>query len=161
MDKVSALPTNLQRTFASKPNFDSPVNESPLGVEQIELAVETGPCGSDGGGVGKHTERSRDLCQISSGNVGRRLVTDTELEPGRAPVNELNGSLGLDLSDGRVDVLGDDVSSVEKSASHVFTLTRIAFDPEFSFEVFKSGSAIPDACNDRLTFGCWARSKSE
>jgi len=104
------------------------VNESPLGVEQIELAVETRPSSSDGGSVGKHTERSGDLGQISSGNVGGGLVTDTELEAGRAPVDELNGTLGLDLSDGRVDVFGNDISSVEKSASHVFTLTRIAFN---------------------------------
>jgi len=124
------------------------VNESPLGVKQIELAVETRPGGSDSGSVGKHAERSGDLGQISSGNVGRRLVTDTELEARRAPINELNGTLGLDLSDSRVDVFGNDISSVEKSASHVFTLTRIAFDPKFRHnpEVSFSCTTLADAC---------------
>jgi hypothetical protein len=106
------------------------VDESTLRVEQVELAVEARPSGSDGGSVGEHAEGARDLGEISSGNVGGRFVANSELETGRAPINELNGTLGLDLSDGRVDVLGDDISSVEKSASHVLSLTRIALDPK-------------------------------
>ena len=50
------------------------------------------------------------------------------LESGRAPVDELDGALGLDGSNGSVDVLGDDVTTVQHAASHVFTMARIAFD---------------------------------
>jgi hypothetical protein len=37
------------------------------------------------------------------------LVADAQLETGRAPVDELNGALGLDGGHGSVDVLGHDV----------------------------------------------------
>lgn len=55
------------------------MDESSLGVEQVELVVETGPGGGDGSGVGKHTQRSRDLGEITSGNECWGLVADTEL----------------------------------------------------------------------------------
>jgi hypothetical protein len=37
----------------------------------------------------------------------------------------LNGSLGLDGSDGGVDILWDDISSVHKAASHVLSVSWI------------------------------------
>ena len=40
------------------------------------------------GGVGQHAERSRDLGEVSTGDKSGRLVTDSELETGRTPVNE-------------------------------------------------------------------------
>ena len=43
------------------------------------------------------------------------------LETSRAPVDELDGSLGFDGSNGGVDVLGDNVSAVQHAAGHVFT----------------------------------------
>ena len=49
------------------------------------------------------------------------------LESGWAPVDKLDGPLGLDGGDGGVDVFGDDVSSVEEATRHVFTVTGIAF----------------------------------
>ena len=142
------------------------MNESSLRVEQIELVIQSTPRSSDSGSVGKHAERSRDLGKISSRYVGRGLVADSELskfasvpqhdgegcsndlESGRTPIDKLDRSLGLDCRDGRVDILGDDISSiitravsaslavqrgmknepVEKSASHVFSLSRIALD---------------------------------
>ena len=41
--------------------------------------IESTPRRSDGGSVGKHTERSRDLGEISSRNVGGRFVADSKL----------------------------------------------------------------------------------
>jgi hypothetical protein len=53
------------------------------------------------------------------------LVVDTALESGRAPVDKLNGTLGLDGSDGGVDVLGDNITTVHHAASHVLSVTRV------------------------------------
>jgi len=55
------------------------------------------------------------------------LIVDTALEASWAPVDELDGSLGLDGGNGSVDILGDDVSSVHKAASHIFTMSGVAF----------------------------------
>jgi len=54
------------------------------------------------------------------------LVVDTSLETSGAPVDELNGSLGLDGGNGGIDILGDDISSVHHAASHVFTMSGVA-----------------------------------
>jgi len=54
------------------------------------------------------------------------LVVNTALESSWAPVDELDGSLGLDGGYGSVDILGDDISSVHEAASHVLTVSRIA-----------------------------------
>ena len=40
----------------------------------------------------------------------------TDLEPGRAPIDELNCPLCPDVCNGCVDVLWDDVTSVEQAA---------------------------------------------
>lgn len=87
------------------------MNESALAVKKIELVVESAPGTSDGGGVRKHAERSGNLGEITAWYVGGRLVADTELEAGRAPVDEADGALGLDGSDSSIAVLGDDVTS--------------------------------------------------
>jgi len=55
------------------------------------------------------------------------LIVDTDFESGGAPVDELDGSLGLDGGDGGVDILGDDVTSVKHGAGHVFTVSWVAF----------------------------------
>jgi hypothetical protein len=104
------------------------VNESSLGVHQIEFMVESGPGLGNSGGVAQHANSSLDLGQISAWDDGWWLVVDTDLETGWAPVDELDGSLGLDGGDGSVDVLGDDVTSVQHAAGHVFTVSWIAFD---------------------------------
>ena len=53
------------------------------------------------------------LAKSPLGDVGGGLIADTELETGRAPVNKLDGALGLDNSNGSVNVLRDDIASVE------------------------------------------------
>jgi len=72
-----------------------PVDEGTLRVEEIELVVETAPSRRDGSGVGEHAQASRNLGKIAARDASRRFVADTKLEARRAPVDELDGSLGL------------------------------------------------------------------
>jgi hypothetical protein len=57
-----------------------------------------------------------------------RLVADTELEAGRAPVDELDGPLGLERRNGGVGVVGDDVTTVQQAGGHVLAVTGITLD---------------------------------
>ncbi len=43
-----------------------------------------------------------------------------------APVHKLNHSVGLEGCDGRVDILGHHVSSVQEADGHVLTLGGVA-----------------------------------
>jgi hypothetical protein len=79
-----------------------PVDESTLGIHEIELVVKTSPGFGNGSGVGQHADGTGDLGNITVGNNSGGLVVDTDLETSRAPVNELNGSLGLDGSDSSI-----------------------------------------------------------
>jgi hypothetical protein len=99
--------------------------EGSLGVHKIELMVESGEDFSNGGRVGDHTNGSHNLGKITSGNNGRGLVVDTELESGGAPIDELDGSLGLNGGNGGVNVLGDNVTSVHHGTSHVLSVSGI------------------------------------
>ena len=102
------------------------MDESSLGVHEIEFVIDSGENFSDGGGVGDHADGSHDLGEITTWNNSWWLIVDSALETGWAPVNELNGSLGLDGGDGGVDILWDDISSVHEAASHVFSVSWIA-----------------------------------
>ena len=97
---------------------DVPVDEGTLGVEEIELVVETRPGSRDGSGVGEHAKRTRNLGEVTAGDVRWRLVADTELEASWAPVDELNGTLRLDNGNSGVDILGDNITTVQKRTSH-------------------------------------------
>jgi hypothetical protein len=88
--------------------------------------VDTGKSLSDGGGVGNHAYSALYAGKITSWNNCGWLVVNTALEAGRAPVNELNGALGFDGSNGRVDILGDNVTTEHHAAGHEFTVTRVA-----------------------------------
>merc|ERR1711997_504795 len=89
-----------------------PVDKGSLGVHQIELVVKSGPCFGNGGGVREHADGSLDLGKIATWNNGWWLVIDTDFETSWAPINELDGSLGLDVGNGGVDILGDNITSV-------------------------------------------------
>jgi len=102
------------------------MDESSLGVHEIEFVIDSGENFSDGGRVGDHADGSHDLGEITTWNNSWWLIVDSALETGWAPVNELNGSLGLDGGDGGVDILWDDISSVHEAASHVFSVSWIA-----------------------------------
>jgi hypothetical protein len=80
---------------------------------------------SNGSRVGDHANGSHDLGKITTGNDGRRLIVNTTLEASRAPVNKLDGSLGLDGSNGGVDILGDDITSEHEAACHVLSVSRV------------------------------------
>jgi len=105
---------------------DVPVDEGTLGVHKIELVVNSGEDLSDSSGVGDHADGAHNLGEITTGDNSWWLVVDTALEASGAPVDELDGSLGLDGGNGSVDVLGDDITSVHKAASHVLTVAGVA-----------------------------------
>merc|ERR1712048_236480 len=102
------------------------MDEGPLGVHQVELVVQPGPGLSDGGGVGEHADSSGDLGQVSARNSSWWLVVDANLEPGGTPVNELDGSLRLDRSNGGVYILWHHVAPVEHAAGHVLPVSGVA-----------------------------------
>jgi len=89
--------------------------------------VESGENFSDGSGVGDHTNSSHDLGKITSWNNGGGLIVDSDLESGGAPIDELNGSLGLNGGNSGIDILGDDITSVEHGASHILSVSGITF----------------------------------
>merc|ERR1719281_2347587 len=105
---------------------DVPVNESTLGVHEVELMVDAGEYLSDGRGVGDHAHSALHAGKVAARHDGRRLVVDTALEAGGAPVNELDGALGLDGSDSSVDILRDYITTVHEAARHVLAVARIA-----------------------------------
>jgi hypothetical protein len=105
---------------------DVPMDEGSLGVHEIEFVIDSREDLSDGSGVRDHTDGSHNLGEITTWNNGWWLIVDSALESGWAPVNELNGSLGLDGGDGGVDILWYDISSVHEAASHVFSVSWIA-----------------------------------
>ena len=107
---------------------DVPVHKGTLGIHKIELMVKTGPCLSNGRGVGQHADRALDLGQITTRNNGGGLVVDADLESSGTPVHELDGALGLDGGNRGVDVLRDDVTTVKHTAGHVLAVTRVALD---------------------------------
>lgn len=67
-----------------------------------------------------------DLGQVAVGNHLRGLVADTNLETSRAPVNELDGALGFQGGNGAVDIIGDNISTVQQAGGHVFAVAGIA-----------------------------------
>merc|ERR1719162_438420 len=97
-----------------------------LGIHKVELVVDAGEHFGDGRGVGDHAHGTLDAGKIATGDDGRGLVVDTALEAGGAPVDELDGALGLDGGDSSVDILGDDITTVHEAASHVLAVAGIA-----------------------------------
>merc|ERR1712006_62344 len=105
---------------------DVPVDERTLGVHEVELVVDAGEDLSDGGGVGDHAHGALHAGEVTTRHDGRRLVVDAALEAGGAPVDELDGALGLDGGDSSVDILRDDITTVHEAARHVLAVARIA-----------------------------------
>lgn len=102
------------------------MDESTLGVHEVELEVETVPGLSDGGGVGQHADGAVDGGQLATRNAHGLLVVDSELEASGAPFNEVEGGLGLDGRNCLAAVTGNDITAVEKSDSHVLSVAGIA-----------------------------------
>lgn len=104
------------------------MDESTLGVHEIELGGQRRPSLGNGGGVGEHADGAVDLGQVAVGDVLGSLVADTELEASGAPVDELDSALGLEGGDGGVGVLGDNVTAVQQAGSHVLSGAGVALD---------------------------------
>lgn len=77
---------------------------------------------------GQNLHSAVDLGEIAVGDVLGSLVADTNLETSGAPVDELDGTLGLESGDGSVGVVGDDVTAVEQAGSHVLAVAGVALD---------------------------------
>ena len=101
------------------------MDEGTLGVHKIELVVNSGEDLGDGGRVGDHADGAHDLGEVTTWDDSGWLVVDTALEASWAPVDELDGSLGLDGGDSGVDILGDDITSVHEAACHVLSVTWV------------------------------------
>merc|ERR1712054_650631 len=102
------------------------MHESSLGVHKIELMIKSGEDLSNGSRIRNHADGSHDLGEITTWHDGWWLVVDTALEAGWAPIDELDGSLGLDGSDSGVDVLWNDITSVHEAAGHVLSVSWVA-----------------------------------
>merc|ERR1712070_154934 len=103
-----------------------PVHECTLAVHEVELVINAGEHFRNGSGVADHAASAHDLCQVSSGDNGWRLVVDTALEASRRPVDKLDCSLCLDGGDACIDILRDNVTSVHHAAGHVLSMTWVA-----------------------------------
>jgi len=105
---------------------DVPMDEGSLGVHKIELMIESGEDFSDSSSVGGHAKSSHDLGKITTWDNSWWLVVDTDLETSWAPINELDGSLGLDGGNGSIDILWNDITSVHAGDGHIFTVSWVA-----------------------------------
>jgi len=109
-----------------------PVNEGALAVHEIELVVKSRPGLGDGSGVGQHGDGALDRRETTVLGRGRNghglLVVDAELETGRAPLDEVEGGLGLESSNSSAAVAGNNVTAVEQSNSHVLAVAGVAND---------------------------------
>merc|ERR1719409_113411 len=105
---------------------DVPVYESSLRVHEVELVIDAGEDLSDRGGVADHAHSAHDLGKVTTRYHSWRLVVDAALEASWAPVDELNGTLGLDGRDGGVHVLWHDITAVHEAAGHVLAVARVA-----------------------------------
>ena len=116
------------------------MDEGSLGVHEIEFVVESREDLSDGGRVRDHADSTEDLSEVTSWDDSGWLVVDTAFEASWAPVDELNGSLGLDGGHGSIDVLGDDITSVHERAGHVLAVSWVALSHH--------GSGLKDRVGD-------------
>ena len=57
-----------------------PVNESPLGVHEVELVVKPSPGLGDSGGIAQHANGALNFSQVTAGYNGGRLIVDSNLK---------------------------------------------------------------------------------
>merc|ERR1711924_289269 len=95
---------------------DVPMDKGTLAVHEIELVINAGEHFSNCSGVADHAACTHDLRQVSTRNHCGRLVVDAALEASGAPVDELDGALGLDRGDGCVHILRPDVPTIHHAA---------------------------------------------
>lgn len=78
--------------------------------------------------AGSNLHSTVDLGEIAVGDVLGSLVADTKLEASRAPVDKLDGALGLEGGDSSVSVVGNNITTVQQAGSHVLSGARITLD---------------------------------
>ncbi|DAZ99380.1 TPA: LOW QUALITY PROTEIN: hypothetical protein N0F65_005282 [Lagenidium giganteum] len=105
---------------------DIPVHEGTLGVHQIELVVNAREHFGDGAGVRDHAHGTLDTGEVAAWHDGWWLVIDTALEARWAPVDELDGALGLDGGDSGVDILWHNITAVHQASGHVLAVAWVA-----------------------------------
>ena len=66
-----------------------------------------------------------DLSQVTVRNHLWRLVANADLETRWAPVNELDGSLCLESGNSTVDVVRDNITTVQQACSHVLSIAGV------------------------------------
>jgi hypothetical protein len=89
--------------------------------------INSGENFSDSSRVGDHAYSSHDFSEITTWDNSWRLVVNTTFETGWAPINELDGSLGFDGSNGSVNILWYNITSVHHTTSHIFTVSWVTF----------------------------------
>merc|ERR1739838_1227397 len=107
---------------------DVPVDKGALGVHQVELVIKTRPGFGNSSCIGEHTDGALDFGHITTGNDGWFLIVNTDFEASWTPVDKLNRTLGFDVSNGGIDILGDYITAVEKTTGHVLSMTWITLD---------------------------------
>jgi len=120
--------------------------------------VQASPGLSDGGGVAQHADSPLDLGQVSSWHHSWGLIVDAHLESSGAPVNKLDGSLGLDGGNGGIHILGHNITPVQHAASHVLSVPRVALDHLKTSFVIVIGTWLTGFCKFCLP-GWQARSR--
>ena len=95
------------------------MDERPLSIHEVKLMIQSCPGLHDSGSVGQAAHGALHSCKVSTRHNSWRLVVDPNLEPCWTPVNELDTFLGLDRSNGGIDIFGDNITAVEQTAGHV------------------------------------------
>jgi hypothetical protein len=89
--------------------------------------VKTGKYFGNCGTVGNHAHGTLYFGQITSWNNSWWLVVDTAFESSWAPVYKLDGTLGLDGGNRRVNIFWHNITTVHKAAGHVLTVAWVTF----------------------------------
>lgn len=90
--------------------------------------VKPAPRFSNSSRVAEHADGAVDGRKFAARNTDRLLVVDAELEAGWAPLDEVEGSFGLEGCDGGAAVARDDVAAVEERDGHVLAVAGVADD---------------------------------
>lgn len=76
--------------------------------------------------LGGNLHSTVNLGEIAVGDVLGSLVADTKLETSRAPVDELDGTLGLEGGNGSVGIVGHNITTVQQAGGHVLAVAGVA-----------------------------------
>ena len=60
--------------------------------------------------------------------TAKSRVKVANLEASGTPVNKLDGPLGLDRCNRRINIFGNNISAVQQTASHVLAVSGVTFD---------------------------------